>query len=71
MKTETEIAEENTTLMKICVRTRCKTHLSTLRRWLDFLCCLYKEETANVDINNRKIKDIKKAIKTYEDVGIE
>ncbi len=74
MKTEYEIAEELVKEFqvgkgvdgKLFWKTNCKTHLSTLRRWLDFLCCLYAE-TDNKFIIEGKIKDIKQAIKIYED----
>ena len=70
MKTEYEIAKENVIPLRAydyyVERQVCKEHLSTLRRWLDYLCCLYAK-TDNQFIIAGKVKDIKQAIKLYED----
>ena len=79
MKTETEIAKENVewknektlnSFGKDKAESNCKEHLSTLRRWLDFLCCLYAG-TDNKFIIKGKITDIKQAIAYYKENGIE
>ena len=70
---ETKIAKENIVNWKDYTNQKSlgefKQHKQTCQRWLEFLCCLYAE-TDNKFIIERKVTDLKQAIKLYEDNGI-
>jgi len=75
---ETKIAKENVEKLgellspdKYVIKGKCQEHKQTCQRWLEFL-----EDVDRIDcqvctgVLQTKIKDLKQAIKTYEDVGI-
>jgi len=78
MKSESQIAKENVEEERKwrCLETwnPCMTHKQTCERWLEYLECYSKEawfwNLSDKDYINNKIKDLKQAIKLYEDAGI-
>lgn len=83
MKTETDVAKEYSDdwrkneldfpTKSLCFKFASVSHLRSCRRFLDWLGGFgskFKKEYDSVDYINYKIKDLKNAIKTYEDVGI-
>lgn len=71
MKTETQIAKVNVENKKATGYglAFCMEHKQTCQRWLEFLCCLYAG-TDNKFIIERKVTDLKQAIKVYDENGI-